>query len=72
MIPAKLHNSIIGTKGRLIRSIIDDCGGVTIKFPTGGTGSDKVSIRGPKEDVLKAKKLLIELSNEKVIVLFFH
>ncbi|XP_042900399.1 vigilin [Parasteatoda tepidariorum] len=65
MIPAKLHNSIIGTKGRLIRSITEDCGGVTIKFPTGGTGSDKVSIRGPKDDVEKAKKLLLELSNEK-------
>ncbi|KFM62860.1 Vigilin, partial [Stegodyphus mimosarum] len=65
MIPAKLHNSIIGTKGRLIRSITEECGGVTIKFPTGGTGSDKVSIRGPKEDVQKAKKLLSELKNEK-------
>lgn len=66
MIPAKLHNSIIGTKGKLIRSITEDCGGVTIKFPTEGSNSDKVSIRGPKDDVEKAKKLLIELSNEKV------
>ncbi|XP_054712100.1 vigilin-like [Uloborus diversus] len=65
MIPARLHNSIIGSKGRLIRSITEECGGVTIKFPSGGTGSDKVSIRGPKEDVQKAKKLLVELSNEK-------
>ncbi|KAG8181791.1 hypothetical protein JTE90_000083 [Oedothorax gibbosus] len=64
-IPAKLHNSIIGTKGKLIRSITEDCGGVTIKFPTEGSGNDKVSIRGPKEDVEKAKKLLVELSNEK-------
>lgn len=65
IIPAKLHNFIIGTKGKLIRSITEECGGVTIKFPTGGTGSDKVSIRGPKEDVMKAKKLLVDLSNEK-------
>ncbi|CAL1268500.1 unnamed protein product [Larinioides sclopetarius] len=70
MIPAKLHNSIIGTKGRLIRAITEECGGVTIKFPTGGTGSDKVSIRGPKDDVLKAKKRLIEISNEKQLVGF--
>ncbi|GBN52275.1 Vigilin [Araneus ventricosus] len=66
MIPAKLHSSLIGTKGRLIRAITEECGGVTIKFPTGGTGSDKVSIRGPKEDVLKAKKRLLEISNEKL------
>ncbi|GBM34136.1 Vigilin [Araneus ventricosus] len=70
MIPAKLHNSIIGSKGRLIRAITEECGGVTIKFPTGGTGSDKVSIRGPKEDVLKAKKRLVEISNEKQLVGF--
>ncbi|GBN12360.1 Vigilin [Araneus ventricosus] len=69
-IPAKLHNAIIGTKGRLIRAITEECGGVTIKFPTGGTGSDKVSIRGPKEDVLKAKKRLLEISNEKQLVGF--
>merc|ERR1712018_235946 len=36
-----------------------------IKFPDANSGSDKVNIRGPKEDVDKAKKLLVELSNEK-------
>ncbi|GFU19163.1 vigilin [Trichonephila clavipes] len=70
MIPAKHHNAIIGTKGRLIRAITEECGGVTIKFPTGGTGSDKVSIRGPKDDVMKAKKRLLEISNEKQLVGF--
>lgn len=67
IIPAKFYNSIIGTKGRLIRSIKEDCGGVTIQFPAEGSGSDKVTIRGPKEDVDKAKKILVELSNEKQI-----
>ncbi|GFS49777.1 vigilin [Trichonephila inaurata madagascariensis] len=70
MIPAKHHNAIIGTKGRLIRAITEECGGVTIKFPTGGTGSDKVSIRGPKDDVMKAKKRLLEISSEKQLVGF--
>ncbi|GFT67197.1 vigilin [Nephila pilipes] len=56
MKPPKLHNFIIGTKGRLIRAITDECGGVTINFLTGGTGSDKVSIRGPIDDVMKAKE----------------
>jgi len=63
-IPNKLHNSIIGAKGRLIRSIMEECGGVIIRFPQEGT-SDKVTIRGPKDDVEKAKKQLLELANEK-------
>lgn len=46
-IPAKLHNSLIGSKGCLVRSIMEDCGGVHIHFPSEGSGSDKVIIRGP-------------------------
>ncbi|GFT64394.1 vigilin [Nephila pilipes] len=42
--PSKLHNSIIVTKGRRIRSITEECEGVTIKFPTGSTDNNKVSI----------------------------
>lgn len=66
IIPAKFHNSIIGAKGRQIRSIMEECGGVHIKFPTEGSGSDKVSIRGPKDCVAKAKTLLVGLTNDKV------
>lgn len=65
MIPSRFHNSIIGAKGRLIRSIMEECGGVQIKFPDPGSGSDKVSIRGPKDCVSKAKNILVEMSNEK-------
>lgn len=70
IIPAKFHNSIIGAKGRQIRSIMEECGGVTIKFPPEGSGSDKVSIRGPKDCVTKAKQQLVDLSNEKQISSF--
>lgn len=70
IIPAKFHNSIIGQGGKLIRSISEECGGVAIKFPSADKKSDKVSIRGPKEDVSKAKKTLIELSNERQISSF--
>jgi len=66
-IPPKFHNSIIGAKGRLIRSVMEDCGGVSIKFPPEGSKSDKVLIRGPKDDVEKAKKQLLELASEKEI-----
>ena len=65
-IPHKHHNAVIGAKGRLIRSIMDDCGGVSIKFPPEGSNSDTVLIRGPKDDVEKAKMQLLEILNEKV------
>ncbi|XP_040828324.1 vigilin isoform X2 [Ochotona curzoniae] len=64
-IPAKLHNSLIGTKGRLIRSVMEECGGVHIHFPVEGSGSDTVVIRGPSSDVEKAKKQLLHLAEEK-------
>ncbi|GAB6018560.1 hypothetical protein CHUAL_000255 [Chamberlinius hualienensis] len=70
IIPAKFHNSIIGVKGRLIHSIMKECGGVRITFPKEGVGSDKVTIRGPKEDVDKAKKQLVDLTNEKQLSSF--
>jgi len=65
MIPAKIHNTVIGAGGKLIQSIMSECGGVAIKFPENGSGSDKVTVRGPVEDVEKAIKLLKELSDEK-------
>ncbi|XP_054160891.1 vigilin-like [Oppia nitens] len=67
IVPAKIHNYIIGAKGRGIRQISEECGGVLIRFPDQGSGSDKVSISGPKDCVQKAKKLLIDTSNEQQI-----
>ncbi|KAG8508285.1 Vigilin [Galemys pyrenaicus] len=64
-IPARLHNSLIGTKGRLIRAIMEECGGVHIHFPVEGSGSDTVVIRGPAADVEKARKQLLHLAEEK-------
>merc|ERR1712018_851828 len=64
-IPSKIHNMMIGAGGKLIQSISDDCGGVAIKFPSAEANSDKVTVRGPKEDVEKAKKMLVDLSNER-------
>uniref|UniRef100_A0A669EKD5 Vigilin n=1 Tax=Oreochromis niloticus TaxID=8128 RepID=A0A669EKD5_ORENI len=66
-IPAKLHNSLIGSKGCLVRSIMEDCGGVHIHFPSEGSGSDKVTIRGPAGEVEKAKKQLLQLAEEKQV-----
>jgi predicted PilT family ATPase len=69
-IPPKYYNSIIGTRGKLISAIMDECGGVSIKFPTSDSKSDKVTIRGQKEGVEKAKAQLIELSNERELSSF--
>uniref|UniRef100_A0ACB8EWQ4 Uncharacterized protein n=1 Tax=Sphaerodactylus townsendi TaxID=933632 RepID=A0ACB8EWQ4_9SAUR len=66
-IPSKLHNSLIGAKGRLVRSIMEECGGVHIHFPSEGSGSDQVTIRGPGEEVEKAKRQLLQLAEEKQI-----
>lgn len=44
-IPAKYHQSFIGAGGKLIQSIMEDCGGVQIKFPVAESGSDKVCYR---------------------------
>lgn len=66
-VPAKFHNSIIGPAGRMIQSIMEECGGVQIKFPPSEKQSDKVTIRGPKEDVDKAETILSDLANEKTL-----
>jgi predicted PilT family ATPase len=66
VIPHKIHSSLIGGGGRLIQHIAQtECGGVQIKFPPEKTQSDKVTIRGPKEGVEKAKKLLLDLAKDK-------
>ena len=65
-IPNRLHNSLIGAKGKFIRAISDECGGVMIRFPQEGSKSDRVVIRGPSADVENAKTQLLELTNERV------
>jgi len=42
-IPRKIHNTMIGSGGKLIQSVMEDCGGVSIKFPPHESNSDKVS-----------------------------
>lgn len=67
-ISPKYYNAMIGTGGKLISAIMEECGGVSIKFPSNESKSDKVSIRGPKEDVEKAKTQLLELANERQLM----
>jgi len=65
-IPQKLHTSVIGAKGHLIREIIEECGGVHIRFPNENMQSDKVLLRGTKSDVENAKKRLLEAASDRV------
>lgn len=48
---------------------MEECGGVHIHFPTEGSGIDKVTIRGPVEEVAKAKQQLLGLAEEKVCMI---
>lgn len=64
-IPPKYYNSLIGAGGKLIHSIMEDCGGVSIKFPPADSASDKVIIKGPQEDVEKAKQQLLAHASER-------
>lgn len=69
-IAPKFYNSLIGTRGKLVHSIMEECGGVQIKFPQADSKSDKVTIRGPAEDVERAKKQLLELASERQLSSF--
>ncbi|OTF83867.1 Vigilin-like protein [Euroglyphus maynei] len=64
MIPSKIHNHMLGSKGRNIRNIQNECGDVIITFPLEGSTSDRVTIRGAKDAVQKAKQLLVDMSND--------
>lgn len=65
IIPRKFHGQILGKNQRYIRSIQEECDNVQVSFPPQNSNSDKVTIRGSKEGVAKAKKQLVELSNDK-------
>ncbi|CAH0720841.1 unnamed protein product, partial [Brenthis ino] len=64
-IAPKYYNSLIGAGGKLIHSIMEECGGVLIKFPPADSDSDKVLIKGPIEDVEKAKQQLLAHATER-------
>lgn len=68
-LPSRIHNSLIGPKGSLVRSVMDDCGGVRIQFPPSGSKKDDIKLHGPREDVKKAEAMLLELAEVQVGVL---
>jgi len=66
-IPQKLHTSMIGPGGKLIQSIMTECGDVNIRFPPEGAKSDVITLRGTKEDVEKAEVQVRKLAEEREV-----
>lgn len=64
-IPFDHRQFIIGPSGKFITAIMEECGGVNIKFPPAETKSETVKLRGLAEDVEKAKVRLLELSQKR-------
>jgi hypothetical protein len=63
-----LHTALIGRGGAIIQQIRRECGGVIINFPpesSTGKESDKITLKGPREEIEKAKKELTKLAKEK-------
>lgn len=58
----KIQPRLLANGRRLIRDIEDEHGGVHILFPKEKSGSEKVVIRGPKDDVNAAEKALKEVA----------
>jgi transcription antitermination factor NusA-like protein len=63
-IPHVQHAALQGSKGQLLRAVRDECGGIMIHFPAPNVTSDKILLRGPSDDVNKAKELLLDLAND--------
>ncbi|KAK0403353.1 hypothetical protein QR680_016873 [Steinernema hermaphroditum] len=64
VIPQKVHFRFVAGGRRLVREVEEECGGVHIKFPAEKSNSDKVSVRGPKDDVAKAVELLKKMAKD--------
>lgn len=64
-IPHQLHTALIGKGGAIIKQIRKDCGGVIISFPAETTPTDKITLRGPLEEIKKAKQELLKLAEQK-------
>lgn len=64
-----LHTALIGRNGVIIKQIRKDCGGVIINFPpeasAGSVGSDKIVLKGPRDEIEKAKSELLKLAKMK-------
>lgn len=69
LLTLRFHAAIIGPKGRVVNAIMQECGGVSIHFPSGPAKAKRpniVTVKGPSEDVAKAKARLLDLATAEV------
>jgi predicted PilT family ATPase len=66
-IPHQLHTALIGRGGAIIKQIRKECGGVIINFPPEQTASssDRITLKGPRDDIEKAKQELSKMAKQK-------
>ncbi|RNA31863.1 vigilin-like isoform X1 [Brachionus plicatilis] len=64
-IPHQFHSALIGKGGGIIKQIRQDCGGVIINIPPESPPCDKITLRGPIEELKKAKQELLKLAEQK-------
>ena len=57
----RFHKTIIGKKGETIKKLNDEFESCAIKVPTPEGSSDLVIIRGPKDDVERLRKQVVQL-----------
>ena len=62
----KHHRHFVATRGKILRNIADEFGGVTISFPRSGVKSEKVVIKGSKDCVEAAKKKIADIVDDLV------
>lgn len=67
-IPHALHTGLIGKHGIIIKQIRRECGNVLINFPDAEDTSvsrDKITLKGPREDIDRAKEELMKQAKFK-------
>ena len=65
-IDQKYHKYFVARRGKVLRDIADEFGGVTVSFPRIAEDSTVVRIKGPSECVEGAKAKLEELVDDQV------
>jgi len=64
-IPHQFHTALIGKGGAIIKQLRKECGGVIINFPPENTPSDRITLKGPIDEIKKAKQELLKLAEQK-------
>lgn len=72
----KYHYHFFARRGKIINRIIDECKGVSIKFPKTAANDSVVIIKGNKTNVEEAKRkiegIVIDLVSNDLINIFIY